>query len=106
MRQPLPAEFLGRGEQAPAGFRIGLIRFLEALRRRHRAIVVVGAAFEVARLIDREQDFLAAFPRLRQHRLDHVGGRSEENTYELQSLMRISYALFSLTTQTKSKMNR
>src|SRR3546814_1238303 len=39
--------------------------------------------------------------------LDHGGDRSEEHTSELQSLMRISYAVFCLTTKTtyKNKSN-
>src|SRR3546814_7665231 len=118
---------------APAGVRIGLIGLLEALGRRHRAVIVTCAAFEVARLVDRKQYFFAEFSRLGQHRRDHVGGRvgetgqvriafdpehiveeekrvlhgsaidghgksfrSEEHTSELQSLMRISYAVFCL----------
>ena len=78
VRQSLSAEFFGCGEQTPARFAIRLIRFLEALRRRHRPVVVARAAFEVARLVDREQHFLAELPRLGQHRLDHVGGRVGE----------------------------
>src|SRR3546814_3052248 len=35
--------------------------------------------------------------------LEGVGGRSEEHTSELQSLMRISYAVFCLKKKTKSK---
>src|SRR3546814_4134634 len=93
MRQPLPAELLGCGQQTPAGVRIGFIGLLETLGRRHRTVVVTRAAFEVARLVDREQYFFAEFSRLGQHRLDH---RSEEHTSELQSLMRISYAVFCL----------
>src|SRR3546814_4035674 len=44
------------------------------------------------------------FRHLARHRLDLPGGcgRSEEHTSELQSLMRISYAAFSLKTKKKS----
>src|SRR3546814_8432813 len=59
----------------------------------------------------------AQFPRLdgltMYRRLDfgrlfrmHVLDRSEEHTSELQSLMRISYAVFCLKKQTKKKMNK
>src|SRR3546814_8223355 len=39
------------------------------------------------------------------HRLDHLAHRSEEHTSELQSLMRISYAVFCLQKKKKSIQN-
>src|SRR3546814_9605227 len=46
-------------------------------------------------------------PSIRSHATEHafpkVGGRSEEHTSELQSLMRISYAVFCLTNKTNKK---
>src|SRR3546814_3296458 len=63
----------------------------------------VGHAGNLDRVLERQEDALAgALLRrhlqevlaLEQHRA--VGGRSEEHTSELQSLMRISYAVFRL----------
>src|SRR3546814_9133385 len=43
-----------------------------------------------------EEDFDAVFARLQARGLQHWADRSEEHTSELQSLMRISYAVFCL----------
>src|SRR3546814_2443225 len=49
----------------------------------------------------RDRDHAPADPPLRHGRRDPVFGRSEEPTSELQSLMRISYAVFRLKENTK-----
>src|SRR3546814_5323774 len=41
-----------------------------------------------------------------QKAVDDLNGRSEEHTSELQSLMRISYAVFCLKKKTKKKYNK
>src|SRR3546814_5808731 len=45
------------------------------------------------------------FRRMQHHHLDDVETRSEEHTSELQSLMRISYAVFCLKKKTLKKKN-
>src|SRR3546814_6884446 len=56
---------------------------------------------------DRDHDDGPARPLLRRHhvlaRRAHLRGRSEEHTSELQSLMRISYAVFCLKKKNKNK---
>src|SRR3546814_2609252 len=47
---------------------------------------------------------LIDMPRIRQEFLGHFLPRSEEHTSELQSLMRISYAVFCLKKKTKKKL--
>src|SRR3546814_5602283 len=47
--------------------------------------------------------YLAAVPGCRQRRAQALSGRSEEHTSELQSLMRISYAVFCLKKKTIKK---
>src|SRR3546814_1794205 len=96
---------------------------------------MTGAAFPVASLIKRKQNFGNEAPAFTQHRLYHVGRsafetrqvritlelqdvvehelripqgrgiRSEEHTSELQSLMRISYAVFCLKKKKKHNTN-
>src|SRR3546814_4690803 len=48
------------------------------------------------RKLDHQRDGLQSRHHEAQHRGDGEGGRSEEHTSELQSLMRISYAVFCL----------
>src|SRR3546814_7733810 len=74
-----------------------------------------GAFAELARPRAARAQRLATFDQLLQHRaaavglqLDHVfagvAGRSEEHTSELQSLMRISYAVFCLKKNNKNQV--
>src|SRR3546814_9696043 len=55
-----------------------------------------GEAHVLAAPADRQRKLV-----VRHHHLDAVGVRSEEHTSELQSLMRISYAVFCLKTKTQ-----
>src|SRR3546814_9530465 len=80
----------------------------EALDKLKPALAEVGAE------IDRLLDSLLAVPEDSRDRLYHamrhaaIGGgkrRSEEHTSELQSLMRISYAVFCLKKKTQQKTN-
>ena len=73
-RQALPAIFRRRRKPEPAAFGDLLEGFLETLRRRHAAVVVAGAAFEIAGAIERLQHFFAELGGLAQDRLAHVGG--------------------------------
>src|SRR3546814_7660182 len=60
-----------------------------AVDRRHIRAKTIGRAWIGQRRIDRQRDAACC--------------RSEEHTSELQSLMRISYAVFCLTKKTKNK---
>src|SRR3546814_8027968 len=84
------------GRQAGVGFRVlaeGLgRRFQERVQLRHHPFVA-------ERLLLRRR--LVPVLRLRKVRL-HSGDRSEEHTSELQSLMRISYAVFCLKKKKKN----
>src|SRR3546814_6787770 len=71
--------------------------------------------YATARSHDDEEHSLAASarsyksthaPLLRPRRSARVSARSEEHTSELQSLMRISYAVFCLKKKTKKKNNQ
>jgi len=73
-RQALPAIFRRRGQAQPAAFGDLLVGLLEAFRRRHAAVVVPGAAFEIACAIEWLQHFLGEFGGLAQNRLPHIGG--------------------------------
>ena len=73
-RQPLPAIFRRRREPEPAAFGHLLESLLEAFRGGHAAVVMAGAALEIADAIERLQHFFAEFGRLAQNRLPHVGG--------------------------------
>src|SRR3546814_7804986 len=92
---------LGLRQQAP--------RELLGLLGRHRDLVAVlagvaGAADQAVDAVDGERLAVHEAERLctgRQPR-QHGGGRSEEHTSELQSLMRISYAVFCLKTTTRT----
>ena len=57
-RQALPAIFRRRREPEPAAFGDLLEGFLETLRRRHAAVVMAGAALEIAGAIERLQALL------------------------------------------------
>src|SRR3546814_983690 len=79
-------------------------RYLVHLRRREQELDVRG------RLFERFQKRIEGVARQHVHFVDdvylvarrHRGVRSEEHTSELQSLMRISYAVFCLKKNTKS----
>src|SRR5258708_4829060 len=73
-RRALPAIFRRRGQAQPAAFGDLLVGLLEAFRRRHAAVVVPGAAFEIAGAIEWLQHFLGEFGGLAQNRLPPVGG--------------------------------
>lgn len=74
-RQALATEFSGSREAEPAAFGDLLVRFLEAFRRGHAAVVVALAAFEIADAIQRLQHFFAELGGFAQNRLAHIGGR-------------------------------
>src|SRR3546814_3365088 len=71
--------------------------FVTALQVRSLAVVCVNIALNLY-ILDyiRRKDFVASEPL----RLAFLGIRSEEHTSELQSLMRISYAVFCLKKKT------
>src|SRR3546814_5244955 len=87
------------GEPAGAEPTIGVINIVDALARRVIApgvglkVLDVVTVEHVARMRGRET-------RARRHRLAGDAVRSEEHTSELQSLMRISYAVFCWKTNT------
>src|SRR3546814_7330070 len=58
-----------------------------------------GTLFKVIVMVRRHLVRVERFLRDREEVHHHIGGRSEEHTYELQSLMRISYAVFCLKKQ-------
>ncbi len=62
-RHPRAARCLRRAQPAPAGFAVGAIRLLEALRRDYRAIFET-AAFRVAGLVQRVQHLFTEFSRI------------------------------------------
>ena len=73
-RQALPAIFRRRRQTEPAAFGDLLEGFLEAFRRGHAAVVMAGAALEIADAIERLQHFFGELGGLAQDRLAHVGG--------------------------------
>src|SRR3546814_3939301 len=93
--EPLGRLFLQRGI---APIIVGGERFLDPFE----PALVPGAVGEAGRIVEVEAhpavvhqpEIVAAFRA-------HVGERSEEHTSELQSLMRISYAVFCLKKKTK-----
>src|SRR3546814_4822854 len=54
----------------------------------------------IAVRIERRPDRAGIAVMQRRHRVEQMGERSEEHTSEIQSLMRISYAVFGLKTKT------
>src|SRR3546814_6406915 len=83
----------------PVGFRFG--RPDERHGLRHVADVVVGPAEQ--HRIDALLHEAADHRRLGAGKVEAAGERSEEHTSELQSLMRISYAVFCLKKKNKQK---
>src|SRR3546814_2818548 len=67
--------------------------------RRHRQVAADGLRHDLIPRPDRELD--AAEPECR-HLVGELGQRSEEHTSELQSLIRISYAVFCLNKKIKT----
>src|SRR3546814_8571365 len=84
---------LGRGE-AGVGVAQDELDPLRDIRRRFRFRRDAGG-----------EDVVVQQRRTVRHRVLHVDDRSEEHTSELQSLMRISSAVFCLTTKTKKTEN-
>src|SRR3546814_2577945 len=85
-----------RDEHIDAPFeRLDLIAHLNtADQQRHRKLVIFAVILEIL------GDLRGKFPRrLEDQRARHARARSEEHTSELQSLMRISYAVFCLKNQ-------
>src|SRR3546814_9366292 len=66
----------------------------------HGRIVKIGSHFRKIQTADRT---LTGRGQISHHRLG-IQGRSDEHTSELQSLMRISYAVFCLKKKTENKM--
>src|SRR3546814_3147381 len=77
---------------------------LHAARTRHRDIDAVEpfALFQIVFVGVVDLDAQRARMRLEPAHVDEDGGRSEEHTSELQSLMRISYAVFCLKKKTNT----
>ena len=73
IRQALAAVFGRHGEPHPAALGEGLVRALEAWRRRDAPVVVATAALEIAGPVHGSQHLLAEFRALRQHGLDEIG---------------------------------
>src|SRR3546814_5728617 len=83
----------------------GLERELKKVRRE-----IAGASGNVTDLVTRERELQRQLERsnaelARQRRLLQIDGRSEEHTSELQSLMRISYAVFCLKKNNNTRHN-
>jgi len=72
IRQPLTTIFRIERKALPAALFVDFIGFLEALRRRDRAIGVTGAAFLVAGMIDRVQHIRGHFGPFLENRRDHI----------------------------------
>ncbi len=72
VRQPLPAEFFGDRQTYPAAVAIGLVGFLEALRRGDRAVVRPLAAFLIAGIVEWKEHFLGELRGFAQDGLDHI----------------------------------
>src|SRR3546814_9886492 len=83
---------IGAGEMA--ALVIGIARLDRLADRVVRPVIVEHAAGALGEILDQPAD-------------RHLGeGRSEEHTSELQSLMRISYAVFCLKKKTKTLTSR
>ena len=75
MRHPLPAKFFRRRQCAPSSFAVLLIGIFEAFRRGHAAIVMPGAALQIADLVERKQHALDKFRAFAKDCLNHVSIR-------------------------------
>ncbi len=84
----LAAEFLRHGKADPAALPVEVVSLLEALRRRHRGVLVAHAAFLVAGKVDREQHLLGELGRLAGNRLHHVPRRVGEARQVVVALQR------------------
>ncbi len=73
-RQSLPAIFGRSREAEPAALGHLLERFLETFRGGHPAVIMAGAALQIADAIERLQYLFAQFRSLGQNRLPHIGG--------------------------------
>src|SRR3546814_4798314 len=96
--------------------KLGAIKLIVAIAQKDDAVrpvaVLIGDVPVVVHLLETDEQVIALERALAcdrpQHRqeegVDHrfVGGRSEEHTSELQSLMRISYAVFCLKKKKKN----
>ncbi len=78
MRQALAAVGGVARQPDPAAFDIGLVGFLEALRRRDLAVGVARAALPVAGTVERLQHLLGELAAFAQHRFDDVDRRLGE----------------------------
>src|SRR3546814_2603446 len=101
--QELAAAGVGRGADAARGQPVpGDDRLLRGCQRAEQRREVVGVAVvgidEVGQMLEiaRQRDITAGREILLQRHVDVGRLRSEEHTSELQSLMRISYAVFCL----------
>ncbi len=74
LRQALTADRRIAGERGPAGFAVGVVRFLEALGRTHNA-VLEGTAFLVAGLVQGKQLVLAELRAFLQDGVDQIAAR-------------------------------
>src|SRR3546814_9818037 len=97
---------LSRGTSVPAY--LAALRSAESLRRCCHSSGVKSSSFKKLRLRRLNTTAPLRCPLARSGRSCSAGrhGRSEEHTSELQSLMRISYAVFCLKKQTKNKYIR
>src|SRR3546814_5592611 len=94
---PAPCRSIAPGRNSP---RIGGQRLDHALVEHTRLVAVENGAHREEMfqrfLLQRPHDLMAVVDRLGHARAIAMFGRSEEHTSELQSLMRISYAVFCL----------
>ncbi len=72
MRHALPAELFGLRQRAPAPFAELIESFLETLGRGDRTVFVAGAAFLVARLVQRGEHFGAELAAFVDHRIGDI----------------------------------
>ena len=70
--QPRLAIFRIKGEALPATLFVDLVCFFKALWRRHRSVGMTGAAFLVARMVDRVQDIGGHFRAFFENCRDHI----------------------------------
>ena len=81
-RQTLAAELARRGDADPAALHDLSVGVLEALGRGHAAVVVAGAALDVANAIERGKYVFAEFSGFAENSLDEVG-RGVSETREI-----------------------